>query len=153
MSLKAQSKRRLQKLANFLNQLPEEQFNFENVITKCNGTSCGTVACAMGWLPAISSKFAWKGKTTLDLYVKTGNVKTGYTWKPWYITDSYGWQNIADYFGIHWKDTRKLFQPGIHREWSDEVLFGNASAKEVAASILGFIAYKENAAPQKVLVA
>jgi hypothetical protein len=157
MSLKAKTKRRLQKLANFLNTLPEEKFNFEDVITKSNGKACGTVACAMGWLPAISSKFAWKQcGPKFDLKVKTGNTKTGYKWVSWTDWSTFlngnGWSNIANYFGISTDEARMLFQPRYARNWTKTVLLGNASAKVVAQSILEFIDYKD-AQPKKVLVA
>lgn len=154
MSLKAKTKRRLQKLANFLNNLPEEKFNFEDVITKSNGKACGTVGCAIGWLPAISSKFAWKQcGPKFDLEVKLGNTKTGYEWVTWTFGGNNGWENIANYFGISTDEAKMLFQPRYARDWTKTVLQGNASAKVVAQSILEFIDYKENAAPQKVLVA
>lgn len=157
MSLKAKTKRRLLKLANFLNYLPEEKFNFENVITKSNGKACGTVGCAIGWLPAISSKFAWKkyGKN-YDLEIKLGNTNIGYrwvSWNHWSDLNSGGWGNIANYFGISANEAKMLFQPRYARSWNKTVLLGHASAKEVAQSILDFIDYKETTAPQKVLVA
>ena len=45
---------RLLTLAKFLNTLQPKQFNFQNWVTEFDyGNSCGTVCCAVGWMPKI----------------------------------------------------------------------------------------------------
>lgn len=47
--------RRLLKLADFLEELPPEKFNFFEVVSsgEHNGHTCATVACAIGWTPKV----------------------------------------------------------------------------------------------------
>lgn len=46
---------RLLKLADFLEELPPEKFNFFKVVSRGehNGHTCATVACAIGWTPKV----------------------------------------------------------------------------------------------------
>jgi hypothetical protein len=53
--LPAEGKARLRKLIGFLRELPPEKFNFRNVLTE-RDHGCATVACAIGWLPAVFPK-------------------------------------------------------------------------------------------------
>lgn len=48
--MKHYHKKRLLKLCDFLEQLPRKDFNF-GVVAKQK--SCGTIACAVGWTPAV----------------------------------------------------------------------------------------------------
>lgn len=52
---------RLLKLAEFLDTLPEEKFNIRAYVKKAEN-GCGTVCCAVGWLPQVDPD-NWKWKT------------------------------------------------------------------------------------------
>lgn len=43
---------RLRKLADFLDTLPREKFDF-HIVCRRDKPSCGTVGCAMGWTPKV----------------------------------------------------------------------------------------------------
>lgn len=47
---------KLQKLADFLRTLEDEQFYFGSVVADADEDGCGTVCCAMGWAPAVFPK-------------------------------------------------------------------------------------------------
>lgn len=63
---------RLKKLIAFLRKLPEEKFQFETEYEKLPRQKCPTVACAIGWTPAVFPElvgwaherglFLWKGR-------------------------------------------------------------------------------------------
>lgn len=44
---------KLQKLADFLDQLRHDEFNFGEVVAKFDIDGCGTVCCAIGWTPIL----------------------------------------------------------------------------------------------------
>lgn len=51
--------RRLLKVADFLDKLDKSKFDYSEVVSKYEG-NCGTVCCALGWLPSIFKKdFSW----------------------------------------------------------------------------------------------
>lgn len=50
--MNAIERKRFIKLADFLEELPEQDFYFGDVV-KCGTHECGTVCCAIGWTPRI----------------------------------------------------------------------------------------------------
>ena len=58
-----EQKQNVEKLITFLQKLPDEKFNFSNLVTEYTGVDdhrCGTVCCAYGWFPEIFPKdFKW----------------------------------------------------------------------------------------------
>lgn len=56
---------RLLKVANFLDQLKESEFDFDSYVAEDDGKGCGTVCCAIGWLPKL---FPDSWKWYLDSY-------------------------------------------------------------------------------------
>ena len=62
------TKRRLLKLAAFLDTLPPEKWDFLHIITRKNPSrTCGTVCCAIGWTPVVFPRLIkWK-----DLFVRS----------------------------------------------------------------------------------
>lgn len=70
-------KDRLEKLASFLDVLPDEKFDFGTVVSengepmlkalKLGAVYCGTVACAIGWMPAVFPRsIAWRKRRSWD---------------------------------------------------------------------------------------
>lgn len=64
----------LQKTAEWIRGLPPERFNFREVVRHGNpekqqdGQYCGTVACVIGWTPAIfPDTVEWNGKDCRDI--------------------------------------------------------------------------------------
>lgn len=61
--MNATQRKRLLKLADFLDQLPPQKFDFDHIAVegekphmealKARTESCGTTACAIGWMPAV----------------------------------------------------------------------------------------------------
>ena len=51
---------RLQKLADFLLELPADRFDYSAWVEEDDG-ECGTVCCAIGWMPKVDPK-KWKWK-------------------------------------------------------------------------------------------
>jgi hypothetical protein len=45
--------KRLEKLADFLDKLPREKFNFADLVSEIDKKGCGTVCCAIGWTPKV----------------------------------------------------------------------------------------------------
>ena len=44
---------KMNKLIDFLHDLEEDKFEFNEVVAETDGNSCGTVCCAVGWFPTI----------------------------------------------------------------------------------------------------
>ena len=132
--MNAIQRKRLLKLADFLEQLPPQKFDFGVIVTegakpmlealKAREESCGTVACAIGWMPAVFPRLTkWKrSRSGLGLVVGLKD------------TSKYRNFEVAErFFGISKDDARYLFNPG------DSVLSYDASAKQVAKHIRSFV--------------
>lgn len=136
--------KRLEKLATFLDQLPEQKFDFAKLAEEGNKPmldalaareeSCGTVACAMGWTPALFPKLVMWGNKR-DFKDRFGNrdlvsKASG---------SSYLFKITEELFGISVGEGRSLFLPGFYSGLGD-----NATAQEVAVKIRKFIAEKKS---------
>lgn len=60
-----------------------EQFEFSEVVNTWDENSCGTVCCAVGWLPAFDERVKWRNKSDNVIMIQeitdtSLNVLTGY---------------------------------------------------------------------------
>lgn len=136
--MKAVHSKRLEKLAEFLDTLPRQKFNFEEFVReegkpmaealKAGTYSCGTAACALGWTPAVFPR--------LVRWVKDATGRTR-------IADVAGGQLTEralgqELFGLSESETVTLFYPKTH--WVlPGVLPPSATPKQVARHIRRFL--------------
>jgi hypothetical protein len=119
---------RLLKLARFLEKLPARKFDFASVVSRARN-GCGSVCCAVGWLPAVFPKLAkWEDRGF------------GVSLRDDYHTNFGAAEVIFDIGCIAATD---LFCPERLRDWADQsVLPEKATPKEVAASIRAFVKWR-----------
>lgn len=132
--------KRLLKLADFLEKLPKEKFDY-GVVVCGDGTlpnkelTCGSVGCAIGWTPVALPKAAeYCGKTK-------GYSQTYYDVRPKGAVGR-GWSHAqagAEIFGIDRRDALALFTPGSQWRINEEDLGSDATPKQVAALIRRFV--------------
>lgn len=135
-------KRRLRKLIAFLRQLPRRKFDFAEIVTKGkhNGHTCGTVCCALGWMPAVFPKvIKWKFEEDFwgggDFVISKGRSKD--------------YRKIAkNHFGISYHHAQGLFHPGEQMEVHSAlpICGEKATAKQVAAMLEQYIRLTETPA-------
>ena len=94
-------KRRLLKLAAFLEALPKDKFYFGTTLHKVEH-NCPTVACAIGWTPVVFPKL------TKRFGVKSIGTSGSY------VGDRYYSELAMDLFDVSKSDAEALFSPGIH---------------------------------------
>lgn len=126
---------RLRRLADFLDTLPVEKFNFNNFLSvrglppaqalAAGSNKCGTTACAIGWLPAIDPEnWAWDDQLIWpDI------------WELNYKPDPHAglFDAAAQYFEITTEESLHLFDP------VDSHLGPSATPIDVADHIRTFI--------------
>lgn len=145
---------RLLRLADFLDALPPERFNYNTWVGPnwkgAQDLSCGTTACALGWA-ATMPEFRELG-LRLSILPRSGA-------RPWVVLDGadldshdeYPWELIAAasaaVFGLNPRETTHLFQPAerdpddeFECELADESDFG---PKDVAQKIRDFVTARE----------
>lgn len=140
--------KRLRKLIAFLRALPRKNFNFRRIVTraKANGHVCGTVCCAVGWMPAVFPRFAkwndevlrqkaWDSSQGLEFDVPFGLNRDCYN--PWVAA-------VAYFFGIDNSVACNLFSPGWQESEGVTKLGETATPKQVAAMLEEFL--EKNAA-------
>lgn len=130
---------RLLKLADFLEKLPRKKFDFRTVITgpkpPRKELDCGSVACAMGWTPAVFPRL-------VEAYVFSDedpeNIEMDVRLKADKECDDYC--TVAEeLFGLDEKSATGLFTPG-HQDYINEpTLYGTATPKQVAALIRRYV--------------
>jgi len=119
---------RLTKLHDFLRKLPASEFYFGNYVKYHDDLKCGTVCCAIGWLPTVDKK-NWKW------IIEYGDQLTP-------VFDDYKDENAAGqaYFGISYAMYSDLFLPSLDMDDPniDELvpLRSSATAKQVANNIM-----------------
>ena len=125
-------RRRLEKLANFLKTLKRKQFDFTEIIAKSEN-GCGTVCCAVGWLPAVDRNIKWAQDLLIDDLL---NKKTGeeITFRFGYASDG-----ILNYFGISQDEAKALFIPNQQYLIGENELGEKATPKQVAKLIEKFL--------------
>jgi len=115
---------RLQKLHDFLVQLPPKKFAIKEWVTRFNQKNeCGTVCCAIGWMPTVDKRnWEW------DNITETPKLKgKGFNW-----TATHG--NL--YFGIGDTLFNHIFLRGRQIEHIKHVnLFTTSSPKKVAKNM------------------
>ncbi len=139
--------RRLLKLADLLEALPDERFKFRhwvdtNTYKGKADLSCGTTACAFGWATTIPS--------LRKLGLRLGAVKEGHMPSPYMLGDNgettYDAGVYVDnvdraakaVFHIGVKDVQLLFLPDEYDNYGGLPI--DATRREVAANIRKFVA-------------
>jgi hypothetical protein len=117
---------RLRRLSAFLRTLPPERFNFRRLVLRCDTNGCGTVCCAVGWLPAVDKR-NWKWSRCIYTSSIFPELR-GFEGNPTI-------RSLSQYFGINTNHIIDLFYPGAY----GNQLKGNATAIEVADHIDKFI--------------
>ena len=136
-------KERLLKLANFLDKVPVERFNYRHWYGNgshddgCQDLSCGTTACALGWAATMPEFQA--------LGFKVVGMRPGMpTEDPVMASIGFNdtpWSSAQRLFGLSFCEAEFLFQPDLVRldKKSKNKLSGDASAQDVAQHIRKFV--------------
>lgn len=146
--------RRMMKLYAFLMALKPALFDFSTVCELGTnapskalevGGGCGTVACAMGWMPAVFPRmFKWIGfynrETITQAAVEAGEVADDAASIQSRISGLRDFSAVEVFFGLSYEDARFLFMPASPSTWEDGFhLPGTATPKEVAARLKWFV--------------
>lgn len=104
-------KQRMMKLAEALEKLPDERFCFNKVVH--HGTPCGTIACAIGWTPAVFPDLVeWTGENSNGLHQGIGLCING---------QGMEYSQVAEHlFGISPGEAVDLFSPVESDSWSED---------------------------------
>lgn len=149
--MKAMYVKRLLKLADFLQQLPPQKFNFSSFTQRgdkpmlealeARRSNCGTTACAIGWMPAVFPRtVCWIGVDKpgyeLQVALRDGARKRDPFWGTRERLKNF---DVAErFFGLSRKEVHTLFNP----DENSDSLSSNATAKQVAAHIKRFVRTK-----------
>jgi hypothetical protein len=128
------NKQRLEKLAAFLDTLPAKKFRYDVIVRTTETTpslDCGTIACAMGWLPVVFPR-SWKWeKNVFNDWELNRKTKNNYLLSSCDFTLT----NVAKWFNITKDEAFMLFYPiSMQNKLTD-----NARPKTVAKHIRKFI--------------
>lgn len=138
-------KERLLELASFLDIVPPEKFDFKVVIkgpdVPRRQLDCGSVACAIGYLPAVFPELV-----TTEAHARGFSViPSDPAWKR-----QYGWsvslhvQTAKHIFGTTTEESHYLFTPDPDDGYANiQLLPATATAQQVAERIRSFVAAKE----------
>jgi hypothetical protein len=137
--------KRLLKLADFLDRMPREKFDFAQIVEQrglpmrkalqAGKTRCGTVGCAIGWMPAAFPRgLRWAGNSDVfpDVVLRRDESLTDF-------------DAAVEWFGITRAEADVLFVPGAKR-WGYSGLRETASAKDVARHIRQWVRAQQKAA-------
>jgi hypothetical protein len=142
--------RRLLKLADFLAALPREKFDFSQIVEqkgkpmlqalKAGKTRCGTVGCAIGWMPAVFPRHLKWGEdfrgsgTYLGVYFRNSDPES-------FSGEPIDFQVAEQFFGITEDETQWLFLPDYYsgERDADNGLSDSATPKAVARHIRKFV--------------
>lgn len=137
---------RLLKLSAFLYTMPQEKFDFGVVMQvgaktplealKAGNHRCGTVACAMGWAPAVFPrvlKWLRKRNSSIEIAFRTAKLKDNNN------RERYSFRVAAQFFGLSSDEALYLFNPGGSCWGRSNDLDSDSTAKEVAAHIRRFV--------------
>lgn len=125
--MKAIHRKRLEKLAVLLDELPSSKWNFSLLVSEMNYThNCGSVCCAIGWTPKLFPRMVewYRGD---GVRIKNGDA---------------GLFSVSNHlFGMSHSQSLGLFVPKDNWDWNpDECkLPRNSSAKRVAKEIRKFL--------------
>lgn len=146
---KAMYTKRMLKLADFLDELPRQKFDFRVIFTqgtkpplealRAGAHRCGTVGCAIGWMPAVFPRDV-KWSSWADRDVAQGVCLRS-------AAQEIDFEAAAVFFGLDIKESEYLFSPNGSMMKSDEIIEhrigGAATPKQVAAHIRRFVAQKQ----------
>lgn len=137
-ALPDEGKANLHKLIAFLRELPPESFYFGNIVDKKDEKGCGTVCCAVGWMPMVfPDKVKWTQKYEIETVALT-EQRSGY------------WEDVpAAIFGITDDLAVDLFTPSCQHRAHERLddCDDMASPAEVADMLESYIALTETPAP------
>ena len=129
-------RKRMQKLIDFLWELKPGRFFFGNYIQHyIEGYGCGTVACALGWCPAVFPRHwgARRGVPAMEYFpVLKGKLST--------------FGSAIEFFGLDAEEADALFyseRDGVGA-FGGDYLWDSATPKQVARNLKKFLVYKEN---------
>lgn len=152
--MNATQRKRLLKLADFLDQLPPQKFDFDSIAVegekphkealKARKESCGTTACAIGWMPAVFPRLTRWVRTIAPWDTVTIHIA------PKGRSKMRDFQVAEDVFGLTEQEAEWLFMPDAvvnnGLEWWDKGYAeaispcdSGATAKEVARHIRKFV--------------
>ncbi len=134
------NKRRLLKLAEFLEKVPRKRFDYASWVGDDWGgkqdLSCGTTACAMGWACTIPS-FRKAGLKLKNSLLDGTSLRTAYyTSNVPYFNGFEGFDAAALFFDIDLRDARYLFGEPNHTPFKDT---SEVTPKQVAKLIRKFV--------------
>ena len=122
---------RLLKIADFLEELPPEKFNFRDYVSESKN-DCGTVCCAIGWLPKIFPEdFYWINPNYK--FITSGRVVVLSRSTP---LEPHSGQHFLDLNDADWY---RLFVPDYVRPIKPNRLPPDTTAKELAIHIREFV--------------
>lgn len=131
---------RLLKLASFLDVLPAAKFNFAVIAEEgdkpmlealaAGEHNCGTVACAIGWAPAIFPELDWAVPPYRPPGLYTVVLKGKEAPSYWATTS----RTAEVFFDINWDEVQFLFVPAHCNNLSED-----STAHEVAEHIRKFV--------------
>jgi hypothetical protein len=129
------NKERLLKLAEFLEQLPSEDFNFNSFVEEYDvQNECGSVCCAIGWMPHVFPDLCKWVKHTSFLCIVEVESKKG----------KLAFEAAEEIFDIDGDASYYLFCPKPYDDNSDNRLPETASAVDVANRIREFVEQEGN---------
>ncbi len=136
--------KRLLKLAAFLRKLPRQKFDFCTFVSQgglpplealAKGKHrCGTVACAIGWMPAVFPRLTEYQLSSDEADAEAVCVKT-----PGIVDYVTGFAVAREVFGIDELDSHFLFDPGWISDDDRAAPGANATPKQVARHIERFV--------------
>lgn len=134
--------KRLLKLAEFLDTMPREKFDFTIIAAqggkpmraalRAGKTRCGTVGCAIGWMPAVFPRhLKWSSdlKSYPDVCLRSDESATDFS-------------AASKFFDISLGDVQREFTPGP-LEYGYSGLSDDATPKQVARHIRAFVRESE----------
>ena len=135
--MKSFEKKRMLKLADFLDKLPRQKFYFGSVVDGPDiprkELDCRSTACAIGWCPVVFPSLCEYGSVD--------------DWYPIRMKGNHYGSDFTDIakslFGITYVEAVSLFAPNEKNHGGLKTLSEKATAKQVAANLRKFIAIKE----------
>lgn len=106
-------RKRLNKLADFLDKLPSTQFNISTWVSRQDDEhKCGTVCCAIGWCPKVFPK-QWKWSWYFYPYPSPRADGE--------FPNRSAFDTASDFFGISNADSRSIFTSSAYNTINDNV--------------------------------
>lgn len=108
---------RVKRFIKFLKKLPKKKFRFVNVVSEFEEVDeniCGTVCCAVGWLPSFDpDKFKWHAK------VYNEGCKSRFLGVP-YVNGKEIENDVCDYFGMTSEEVEAIFYNLVNYRYDDD---------------------------------